>query len=118
MTQRNDDKLARLLVLTGEVTGDVDDLERDWLLSEVVTPLGEHIDDLWLAYFLENGATSGDFNTAAFEYLIAVGATSAALPDMWAEAWADSLIGGTPTPDNVVSGANNVVSGANNVVSA
>jgi hypothetical protein len=93
MTHRSDDKHARLLVLTGEVTGAIDDLERTWLEAEVVAPLGNQINDLWLAYFLENGATSGEFNDAAFEYLLAVGATSAALPDMWAEAWRDGLIG-------------------------
>jgi hypothetical protein len=99
MTHRSDDKHARLLVLTGEVTGATDDLEWTWLEAEVVAPLGNHINDLWLAYFLENGATSGHFNDAAYEYLIAVGATPAALPDMWAEAWRDGLIGAA-TPES------------------
>lgn len=89
---RNDDKHTHLLTLTGESSGQTDDLEKQWLESAVGA--AGHNNDLWLAYFQANGATSGDFNTAAYEHLIAVGVPAGALPDMWAYGWENGLIGG------------------------
>lgn len=97
MTHRNDSKLSALETLTGN-TGNIDDLEMEWLLtvsgSTVTDPNSQ-----WLATFLANGATSTNFNTAASEFLIGLGYTGA-LPDMWDAYWvagggvgaADSLL--------------------------
>lgn len=38
-----------------------------------------------LRYYQANGATSSDINDAESEFLIAQGATPAAIPDMWYE---------------------------------
>lgn len=92
MTHRTDDKHAQLLRLTGAASGQVNDLEQQWLLSVVVAPLGDQLNDLWLAFFIQTGATSGDFNTAAYEYLIIMGVPAGALPDMWAYAWANERV--------------------------
>ena len=84
---RSDNKHSSLLTLTALSSGHIDDLEDTWLKSVVVAAKGNTTNDLWLAYFLENGATSGDFNTAAFEYLGVQGHTGA-LSDRWDKFWA------------------------------
>lgn len=88
MSKVQDDKLSALEALTG-LTGHVNDLERTWLLATVVAPAGEALDDLWLQLFLENGATTGDINTAAYEFLAAEGYTQGHISDRWAAYWAD-----------------------------
>jgi len=45
---------------------------------------------LLLAYYKTNGATSNDLQDAEYEFLIAQGATPATIPDMWFE-WLGSL---------------------------
>jgi hypothetical protein len=92
MSHVNDLKLASLETLTG-TTGHIDDLELAWLTTVVVTPAGNQVNDLWLRLFLENGATSGEFNTAAYEFLSGLGYTGA-LNDMWYSYWGDAGGGG------------------------
>jgi hypothetical protein len=94
MPHRGDCKHTALLTNTGEVTGHVDDLEQLWL--ETQTGSTGNVNDLWMEVFLANGATSGDFNTAAYEFLLGIGTTAAALPDMWTEFWC--VFGGIITP--------------------
>lgn len=64
----------------------INDLARDWLLTQVVAPAGTHLNDLWLQFFKENGATSNNFNTAAFQFLGLLGFTGA-LNDRWHAYW-------------------------------
>lgn len=82
---RQDHKLATLETLTGQ-TGTIDDLENIFLNVQVVAPKGVHVHDLWLQFFLENGATTPQQNDAAFEYLGAQGHTGA-LSDRWHDFW-------------------------------
>jgi hypothetical protein len=115
MPHRGDCKHTALLTNTGEITGHVDDLEQLWLETE--TGSTGNVNDLWMEIFLANGATSGDFNDAADEFLQFIGVTAAALPDMWTEFWC--VFGGIITPPetfNVIDGLDNVVDGADNVV--
>ena len=110
-THRNDDKLSALETLTGS-TGHIDDLENEWLLSEITTPVSVHVNDLWLELFIEKGVSATNINDAAYEWLGDLGYTGA-LADRWAAYWA---AGGGSGSDNVINGANNVISGGNNVI--
>jgi hypothetical protein len=56
-----------------------------------VIQTGDAINDLWLAEFKAAGATSGDFNTAAYEYLIIQGVTPGALSEMWDAFWISQI---------------------------
>ena len=79
MSQRSDCKNAVLATLAAQA-GQTDDLED-------IFHGGPQDNDGWLAYFQANGATSGEYNDAAYEWLIAEGVTAAALSDMWYEMW-------------------------------
>ena len=91
MTHRNDDKKVALLTLTGETSGNIDDLEIQWLQSAGAT--ADDVNRAWHQVFLANGATSANWNAAAAEYLTGLGYTGA-LPDMWAAYWAAGGGGG------------------------
>lgn len=109
MTHRNDDKYAELLTLTGETGGHIDDLEHAWLLSVVTTPAGEHINDLWMRYFIEQGITDAQYNDAIYAYLLSVGVPAATVPDMWAYAWANGLVGGAVPAGAILDRAGNPI---------
>lgn len=87
MSHVNDSKKSALLTLLSESDGNIVDLEKTWLLSVVVSPAGNHINDLWQQLFIENGATSSNWNNAAAEFLISLG-YSGAISDMWSQYWA------------------------------
>lgn len=94
MTHRNDDKASALATLTGS-TGHVDDLETEWLLSAVTTPVSAQVNDLWMELFVQQGVSATDFNGAAYEFLGDLGYTGA-LPNRWAAYWKAGGGGVTP----------------------
>ena len=65
----------------------IDDLEREWLLSKLPAPDGEQSNDLWLQLFQANGATSDNFNDAASQFLTVQGFTGD-LNQQWFDYWA------------------------------
>lgn len=85
MPHRNDDKHAELLSDALLTEGQIDDLED-------LKHSGPQDNDGWLAYFKANGATSNNYNDAAYEFLVALLVPAGALPDMWAYAWDNNLI--------------------------
>jgi hypothetical protein len=93
MSHVNDLKLSALETLTG-TTGHINDLTVTWLLTAVVSAVGNQINDLWRQLFLENGATSEDFNTAASEFLALLGFTSGDLNQNWYDYWSGGGGGG------------------------
>ena len=80
MSNLNDIKKAALETLTGN-TGSIDDLETEWLLSVVVAPNGEHINDLWKQYILEQG-----FDDAS-SWLASLGYTTGGINNQWRDYW-------------------------------
>jgi len=86
MSNVNDLKLSALEILTGD-TGHINDLTVTWLLTAVLSTVGNNINDLWRQLFLENGATSEDFDTAAYEFLSFLGFTTGDLDQRWYDYW-------------------------------
>jgi hypothetical protein len=105
MSHRNDDKYAAFA--PEGPPAHMDDLEDLW-------HGGPQDNDGWFAFFQTYGATSENYNDAAYEFLIARGMTAAALPDMWAEFWAGGGVVGLT--NNVINGVDNVINGVDNVV--
>ncbi|RKX27492.1 MAG: hypothetical protein DRP45_00985, partial [Candidatus Zixiibacteriota bacterium] len=83
MSQRSDCRYQALLSLTGETTGNVNELMLQWLQGEGAT--SNTLADAWLEYLASEGFT-GDRNTATFNWLRDKGYTGA-LPDMLYKMW-------------------------------
>ena len=84
MSQLNDLKLSALETLTG-LTGNGSDLELAWLITQSSSGI-DQVNDLWLEFFLANGATSGHINDAAQEFMATLGFTND-LPQNWFDYW-------------------------------
>lgn len=85
MGQLADAKHAALLTLTASASGDIQDLERQHLLSVVAAPKGNSIQDLWVQYLVELGYT-GTLQDMLFDYLIDINC-SGSLQDMLLQMW-------------------------------
>lgn len=49
----------------------------------IISIAGMEYNDLLLQYYLDNGATTTNISDAEYEFLVAQGADSASIPDMW-----------------------------------
>ena len=81
----NDHKLAALQALLSISGGNIDDLEQAWLITEASN--FDHVNGMWREVFQDNGATADQFNTAAAEFLAALG-FSGDINQMWHDYWA------------------------------
>jgi len=94
----NELKCLALLNLTGRsqpVT--VNELEAEWLSDFMLTG---NVNEMWIKLFHSQGATSDNFNEAAYEYLTLLGCTQKALPEKWYCYWFNG--GGGGLPDGVM----------------
>ena len=91
----NDHKLAALQSLLSISGGNIDDLERAWLISEA-SAFG-HVNDMWMNVFLANGATALNYSDASFEFLTAAGFVDGGVSKRWHDYW---LAGGGVPSEN------------------
>ena len=94
MTNRSDDKKSALLTILSLSDGQVNDLEKAWLLTIITSPVSANINELWVEFWLQEGFTLSNFNDMAYEWLGTLGYTGA-YPDRWAQYWAAG--GGIPS---------------------
>jgi hypothetical protein len=115
MAHVTDYKRDSMQTILGSSVGNIDTLEIAYLQDAGAT--SDEVNEAWMEVFIIGGSTSGQWTTAAQEFLVALGAPSNNLTDNWAWFWITNggVIG---VADNVVDGANNVVNGANNVVNS
>lgn len=71
----NDHKRDSLMTLLSVSEGHISDLERSWLLTEVVTPAGNHTNDLWKQLLVEKGVSGNNINDMMNTWLGTLGYT-------------------------------------------
>lgn len=73
----------------GVTSGNITNLERDFLYNELSLTTG-NVTDMWLKYLKANGATSSDSNLAWKQFLTAAGSTVVNLQDAQVQYFEDN----------------------------
>ena len=92
MSNITDNKRNSMKTVTGLSTDNIDDLEKAYLAGYGAALA--HVNDMWMEIFLAFGATSVNWNTAANQFLIALGAPYEGLPMNWSWFWDPNGAGG------------------------
>jgi len=82
----NELKIAAMRTVASVSSGSMNEVERAYLIFLGATA-GNTLNESWLEVFLDNGATSTNWNEAAMQFLAGQGYTNASLNGRWFDWW-------------------------------